>query len=125
MEMSIDGDGPDGQISLHPSPELFEDEISRILRDGIDLVNIPEPLLGHRDLQTYVTAAASGGSDSHENGGGAGKRIVFFLIVFLSCFFLKIICLTNVTPLLLATHISTKSFQVRTRMITEMMQRKP
>ena len=78
VEMSIDGDGPDGQISLHPSPELFEDEISRILRDGIDLVNIPEPLLGHRDLQTYVTAAASGGSDSHENGGGAGKRIVFF-----------------------------------------------
>ena len=65
VEMSIEGEGPDGQISLNPSPDLFESEIKRMLRDGIELVNIPEPLLGHRDLQTYVTAAASGGSDSH------------------------------------------------------------
>ena len=83
--MSIEGEGPDGQISLNPSPDLFESEIKRMLRDGIELVNIPEPLLGHRDLQTYVTAAASGGSDSHaaapteadhggdeDNAGGGG-----------------------------------------------------
>ena len=52
MEMSIEGDGPDGQISLNPSPDLFEEAVQRILRGGIELVNIPEPLLGHRDLQT-------------------------------------------------------------------------
>ena len=57
------------------SPDLFEEEVGRILRDGIELVNIPEPLLGHRDLQTYVTAAASGGSEGgagDSNGGGGG-----------------------------------------------------
>jgi hypothetical protein len=68
VEMSIEGDGPNGQISLHPSPNKFESEIKRILRDGVVLINIPETLLGHRDLQTYVTAAASGGSDGNNTG---------------------------------------------------------
>ena len=71
VEMLIEGNGPDGQISLSPSPESFEHEIQRMLRDGIDLINIPEPLLGHRDLQTYVTAAASGGSEGSAGGNNA------------------------------------------------------
>jgi dynein heavy chain len=65
---------PIGIIKLFPTPRHFESAVQQIIRDGIELINIPEPLLTHRDLQTYVTAAASGGQGGEDAMAGPNEN---------------------------------------------------
>jgi dynein heavy chain len=58
------GDG--GDIALTPNHRAFKETMSKVIADSINVISIPEQVLGHEELSAYTMADADDMDDTNE-----------------------------------------------------------